>query len=40
VPAAPRPLANDELVFGLVYGAGTETDTFQRLLRESLRVSV
>jgi len=38
VPAAPRPLANNELVFGLVYGAGTETDTFQRLLRESLRV--
>ncbi len=38
MPTAPRPLANDELVFGLVYGAGTETDTFQRLLRESLRV--
>jgi deoxycytidylate deaminase len=40
VPAAPttyRPLAADELVFGLVYGAGTETETFQRLLRENLR---
>jgi deoxycytidylate deaminase len=40
VPATPtryRPLAADELVFGLVYGAGTETETFQRLLRENLR---
>lgn len=40
MPAAPttyRPLDTDELVFGLVYGAGTETETFQRLLRENLR---
>ena len=26
-----------ELIFGLVYGAGAETETFERLLRESLR---
>lgn len=36
-PKTYRPLGADELVFGLVYGAGTETEIFQRLLRENLR---
>ncbi len=36
-PTTYRPLAAGELVFGLVYGAGAETETFQRLLREHLR---
>lgn len=38
VPRQPtyEPLADDELVFALVYGAGTEVDTFQRLLRDRL----
>lgn len=33
-----RPLAAQELVIGLVYGAGAETQTFQRLLAEGLRI--
>jgi cytidine deaminase len=36
-PKSPAPLAENELVFGLVYGAGTETETMQRLLTERLR---
>jgi deoxycytidylate deaminase len=36
-PTTGRPLAADELIFGLVYGAGAETETFERLLRENLR---
>lgn len=31
------PLAEEELVFGLVYGAGTEVDTVERLLEERLQ---
>jgi cytidine deaminase len=36
-PTKYRPLAAEELIIGLVYGAGAETETFQRLLGESLR---
>jgi cytidine deaminase len=31
------PLSDGELVFGLVYGTGTELETFQRLMRERLQ---
>jgi len=40
MPPAPTtypPIGPDELILVLVYGAGTETDTFHLVLRESLR---
>lgn len=35
-PAHFRQISANELVIGLVYGAGAETETFQKLLKESL----
>jgi hypothetical protein len=35
-PTTNRPIGAEELVFGLVYGAGAETETFEALLRESM----
>lgn len=36
-PVTYSPLGEDELVFGLVYGAGTEVGRVEQLLRESLQ---
>ncbi|MGO9789954.1 MAG: deaminase [Solirubrobacteraceae bacterium] len=35
-PTTNQPIGAEELVFGLVYGAGAETETFEALLRESM----
>jgi len=35
-PTTYQPIGAEELVFGLVYGAGAETETFEALLRESM----
>jgi len=35
-PTSFRQISANELVIGLVYGAGAETETFQQLLKESL----
>ncbi len=35
-PTSFRQIAADELILGLVYGAGAETETFHQLLKESL----
>jgi deoxycytidylate deaminase len=35
-PTTYQPIGAEELVFGLVYGAGAETETFEALMRESM----